>query len=141
MTGSKSNCFPIIPVQNYFGRHTKESGGILLSGTYINECLGSGKNPGPIAHISIMLPYTKHLDAVFQMHALYGSAETRWEHKELLLLSARRTPDITDVAATGNGESPENSAPFPQPAVKVDLFSRGSNSLGSPGGWILKQIL
>lgn len=56
MTRSKSNCSPIIPVQNNNLMHTRESGGILLSaGTYINECLSSGKNLGPIPPLSIRL--------------------------------------------------------------------------------------
>lgn len=56
MTRSKSNCFPIIPVQNNNLIHTRESGGVLLSaGTCIDECLGSGKNPGLIPPLSLRL--------------------------------------------------------------------------------------
>lgn len=50
MTRSKSNCSPIIPVQSNNLMHTRESGG-----AYINERLGSGKNPGPIPPLSIRL--------------------------------------------------------------------------------------
>lgn len=48
MTRTKSNCSPIIPVQNKNLMHTRESGGI-------QECLSSRKNPGPIPSLSIRL--------------------------------------------------------------------------------------
>lgn len=62
----------------------------------------------------------EHLDAVFQVLALY--AETRWEHKELLLLSAGRRPGITDVAAAGNEGSPENGAPTRNQQLRPACF-------------------
>lgn len=58
----------------------------------------------------------------FQVLALHGSAETCWEHKELLLLSARRTPDITDVAAAGNVGSPENGSPSRNQQLRSAYF-------------------
>lgn len=66
--------------------------------------------------------HREHLDAVFQVLSLYGSAETRWEHKELLLLSAGRTPDITDVAAAGNEGRPRNGAPTRNQQLRSDYF-------------------